>query len=222
VGDTTGYGTTAVGASVAGFKKDGANVVYQAQIDATQPDVTPDMLRMKSAEAEVIVVWSVSTGMESRLMNTRASMGWDVPLVGHPAMGSGEVGKLIAKPENWEKVYNVGYRSCSYGPDGKLPPRTQEFVDRVKGKIELSDTSLWWILSSVDAVNLIVKAVAETGSTAGEDFIRYWNTLDKYPGLFGTYTFTSQQHNGYPTEEVVMSRANSQRDGAFALAPGYG
>jgi branched-chain amino acid transport system substrate-binding protein len=221
VGDTTGYGTTAVGASVAAFKKDGANVVYQAQIDATQPDVTPDMLRMKSAGAEAIVVWSVSTGMESRLMNTRASMGWDVPLVGHPAMGSGEVGKLIAKPENWEKVYIVGYKSCSYGPDGKLPPRTQEFVDRVKGKVELSDTSLWWVLSSVDAVNLIAKAVAETGSTASEDFIRYWNTLDKHPGLFGTYTFTPQQHNGYPTDEVVMSRANSQRDGAFALAPGY-
>jgi branched-chain amino acid transport system substrate-binding protein len=33
VGDTTGYATTAAGASVAAFKKDGANVVYQAQID---------------------------------------------------------------------------------------------------------------------------------------------------------------------------------------------
>jgi branched-chain amino acid transport system substrate-binding protein len=108
VGDTTGYGTTAAGASVAAFKKDGANVVYQAQIDATQPDVTPDMLGMRSAGAEAIVVWSVSTGMESRLMNTRANLDWDVPLVGHPAMGSGEVGKLIAKPENWDKVYIVG------------------------------------------------------------------------------------------------------------------
>jgi branched-chain amino acid transport system substrate-binding protein len=63
--------------------------------------------------------------------------------------------------------------------------------------------------------------MAETGSTASEDFIRYWNTLNKYPGLFGTYTFTPQQHNGYPMDEVVMSRANSRRNGAFALAPGY-
>jgi branched-chain amino acid transport system substrate-binding protein len=62
--------------------------------------------------------------------------------------------------------------------------------------------------------------VAETGSTASEDFIRYWNTLNKYPGLFGTYTF-APQHNGYPMDEVVMSRANSRRNGAFALAPGY-
>src|ERR1700722_18923286 len=35
IGDTTGYGVTAVGASVTAFKKDGADVVYQANIDAT-------------------------------------------------------------------------------------------------------------------------------------------------------------------------------------------
>src|SRR5476649_1998086 len=45
IGDTTGYGVTAVGASVAAFKKDGAEVVYQANIDSTQPDMTPDLLR---------------------------------------------------------------------------------------------------------------------------------------------------------------------------------
>jgi branched-chain amino acid transport system substrate-binding protein len=221
VGDTTGYGTTAVKDSVEAFKKDGAEVVYQAQIDATQPDVTPDMLRMKSAGAEVIVVWSVSTGMEARLMNTRATMAWDVPFVGHPAMGSGEVGQLVTKPENWDKVYMIGYRSCSFDANGKLPARTQEFVDQVKGKIQLSDTSLWWVVLGVDAVNLVAKAFAETGSTTNEAIIGYWNTLQKYPGLFGSYSFTPQQHNGYPTEDVIMSKANSQKDGAFALAPGY-
>src|ERR1700761_2980792 len=89
VGDTTGYGVTAVGASVAAFKKDGADVVYQANIDATQPDMTPDMLRAKNAGAEAIVVWSVATGMEARMFNTRAAMNWDVPFVGHPSLASG-------------------------------------------------------------------------------------------------------------------------------------
>ena len=87
IGDTTGYGVTAVGASVAAFKKDGADVVYQANVDATQPDMTPDMLRAKNAGAEAIVVWSVSTGMEARMFNVRAVLNWDVPFVGHPSMG---------------------------------------------------------------------------------------------------------------------------------------
>ena len=221
VGDTTGYGTSAVNASVAAFKKDGAKVVYQAQIDATQPDVMPDMLRMKNGGAQAIVVWSVSTGMEARLFNTRATLKWDVPFVGHPAMGSGEVGNLVSKPENWDKVYIIGYRSCSFSADGKLPARTAAFVASVQGKIRLDDTSLWWVVSGVDAVNLVAKAVAETGSSTSADIIGYWNTLKQYPGLFGKYTYTPEQHNGYPTDEVVMSKANSVHDGAFALAPGY-
>src|ERR1700734_507425 len=60
LGDTTGYGLPAVGAWVAAFKKDGADVVYQANIDAPQPDMTPDMLRARNAGAEVIVMWSVN------------------------------------------------------------------------------------------------------------------------------------------------------------------
>jgi branched-chain amino acid transport system substrate-binding protein len=222
VGDTTGYGTTAVNASVAAFKEDGANVVYQAQIDATQPDVMPDMLRMKNGGAKAIVVWSVSTGMEARLFNARATLDWDVPFVGHPAMGSGEVGQLVAKPENWDKVYIIGYRSCSFDDSGKLPGRTQQFVDNVNGKIRLDDTSLWWVVSGIDAVNLIASAVEAADSTAADDIVRQWNTLKNYPGLFGDFTYMPEQHNGYPTDEVVMSKANSAHDGAFALAPGYG
>jgi branched-chain amino acid transport system substrate-binding protein len=221
IGDTTGYGTTAVNYSVAGFKKDGVEVVYQANVDATQPDMTPDMLRAKNSGAEAIVVWSVTTGMEARMFNTRAAMKWDVPFVGHPSLSSGEIAGLVDKPENWKKVYAVGYRSCSYDANGKLPARTQELVDRIKGKVALSDTLLWWVAGGVDAVNLIAKAVEVTGSSSGDDIIKYWNSLTKYPGYFGEYTFTASQHNGYPTEDIVMSEASTAKDGAFNLAPGY-
>src|ERR1700736_6844344 len=143
IGDTTGYGVTALGASVAAFKKDGADVVYQANIDATQPDMTPDMLRARNAGAEVIVVWSVATGMEARMFNTRAAMNWDVSFVGHPSLASGELAGLVDKPANWEKVYAIGYKSCSYDGAGKLPPKTQDLVDRLtKANVALNDTLL--------------------------------------------------------------------------------
>ena len=220
IGDTTGYGVAALNASVAGLKKDGAEVVYQANIDATQPDMTPDMLRARNAGTEAIVVWSTSTGMDARLFNTRATIGWDVPFVGHPSMSSGEIGNLVEKKANWEKVYAIGYRSCSYDDTGKLPPRSQELVERLKGKVSLSDTLLWWVAGGIDAVNLVAKAV-ETGSSSSEDIIKYWNSLKKYPGYFGDYTFSSTEHNGYPTEDVVMSAASTAKDGTFKFAPGY-
>jgi branched-chain amino acid transport system substrate-binding protein len=223
IGDTTGYGVTALGASVAVFKKDGADVVYQTNIDSTQPDMTPDMLRARNAGAEVIVVWSVSTGMEARMFNTRAAMNWDVPFAGHPSMSSGEIAGLVEKPENWKKVYVVGYRSCSYDASGKLPAKSQDLVDRLlKANVSIKDTLLWWIADGVDAIDLIAKAVEQSGSTDGEGIIKYWNSLSKYPGYFGNFAFSPTQHNGYLTEEIVMSEASTAKNGAFNLAPGYG
>ena len=222
VGDTTGYGTTTVGSSAAAFAKRGAEVVYKATIDATQPDLTPDMLRMKNAGAEAIAVWTVSPGLISRLMNVRANLGWDVAFIGHPAMGSGEVGKLVAKPENWGKTYILGFKNCSYRPDGKLPAHVQDFVDRTRGKIELEDTTLWWVLSGVDAINLIAGAVKETGSSDPAAIIGHWNAVKDYPGLFASYTWSKDEHNGLPQGDLVMSEANTQKLGAYRLAPGYG
>jgi branched-chain amino acid transport system substrate-binding protein len=222
IGDTTGYGTTAVGASVAAFKKDAAEVVYQANIDATQPDMTPDMLRAKNAGAEVIVVWSVTTGMEARMFNTRAAMNWDVAFVGHPSLASGELAGLVEKPENWKKVYAIGYKSCSYDAAGKLPPKSEDLVARLtKAGVKLDDTLLWWVAGGIDAIELITKGVAESGSTDSAGIVAYWNTLSKYPGYFGNYSFSPTQHNGFLTEEIVMSEASTARNGAFALAPGY-
>jgi branched-chain amino acid transport system substrate-binding protein len=219
--DATGYGTSAHDDSVASFKKAGMDVVYDAVIDPAQPDVTPDMLRSKNAGAEVIVSWTVSSGMAARMMNSRAALNWDVPIAGHPALGTGEIGKLVNKPEYWDKVYQVGYRSCSYGADGKLPKASQEFVDSVRGKFPLQDTSLWWIASGVDAIRLIAEAVAKTGSSDSDKIIGYWNTLQMWPGLYGHYSFSQTEHNGFLGTDVVMSKANTAREGAFDLAPGY-
>ncbi len=221
-GDTTGYGVSAVAASAAAFKAAGADVVSVANIDATQPDMTPDMLRAREAGAEVIVLWSVSTGMAARLFNTRGTMGWDVAFAGHPSLASGEIAGLITKPSYWEKVYVVGYRSCSYDANGKLPARSQELLAKLAGKVNLDDTLLWWVACGIDAVNLVASAVKATGESSSAAIIGHWNTLSPYPGYFGDFVFSAQQHNGYPPDGVVMSKANSAKAGAFSLAPGYG
>ncbi len=165
VGDTTGYGTTATKASVADFQQAGAEVVYQGLIESTQADVSTEVRRMQNAGAEVVVPWSVTTGWMARLLNARGGLNWDVPFAGHPSLGSGEVQKLLEKPQYWDKVYLVGYRSCSYTGDGQLPPRTRDFIARLKGKVVLADTTLWWVAAGYDAVQLVAKAVQATGST---------------------------------------------------------
>ena len=222
LGDTTGYGTTAVAAAAADVTSHGGEVVYRGLIDANQADVSADLLHARSTGAEAILLWSDSTGLIARLINARARMSWDVPMVGHPAMGAGAVAKLLSKPSNWEKVYQVGYASCSFGADGKLPARSAEFVARFSQHGALSDTLLWWVACGYDAVQLFGKAVHATGSTDHAALVKWFNQLGAYPGVFGDYRFSATEHNCYPTSEIVMSAANSFKDGAFALAPGYG
>ncbi len=217
-GDTTGYGTTAVTDSVAAFGKDGAHVTYRAQIDSTQPDVSPDMLRARESGAKAIVIWTVAVGLLARIMNARAAMGWDVPILGHPALGTGDIRGLLDKPANWDKVYAVGYRSCSFDAAGQLPERSRQFVAALAGKVNLQDSLLWWVACGNDAVHLIASAVEEGGDGPGA-IVAAWNKVRDYPGVFGAYSFSPTDHNGYPQDGVVMSRANSQKDGAFVLAP---
>lgn len=222
ISDTTGYGTASVNAYAPMLKAKGAEVVYQGNVDAANPDLKPELLRMQSAGAEAIMPWSVNAGFLSRIINTRGQMGWDVPIVGQTTLGSGQTKDLLEKPDYWAKVYPNNFRPVCYGAGGQLTDRTRAFLDRLKSaKIDMGDTLLWWIALGYDSPHMIAEAMKNAG-TEPEQIVGYLNKLKGFPGVYGDITFTPQQHNGYPDDEVVMVEANSLKNGAFNLAPGYG
>jgi branched-chain amino acid transport system substrate-binding protein len=99
-------------------------------------------------------------------------MGWDVPFIGHPTMGAGEVGRLIAKPENWQKTYILGFKNCSYGPGRQASGARAGVRGPHPRQDRTDDTILWWVLCGVDAIDLIARAVQEAGSTDAAAIIR--------------------------------------------------
>ncbi|GEP59963.1 ABC transporter substrate-binding protein [Reyranella soli] len=220
VSDTTGYGTASANTYVPMLKAKGAEVVYTNHVDAANPDLKPELLRMQSAGAQAIMPWSVNAGFLSRILNTRGAMGWDVPVVGQTTLGSGQTKALLEKPENWNKVYSNNFRNCCY-VNGKLPPRAADYVERLKKeKIEFADTLLWWVALGWDGAFMMADALKNAG-TKNEDIVAYMNKVKDWPGIYGTVTWTPEQHNGFPDQEVVMCEVNSLRDGAFNIAPGY-
>jgi branched-chain amino acid transport system substrate-binding protein len=221
ISDTTGYGTASVNAYVPMLKTRGADVVYQGNVDAANPDLKPELLRMQSAGAEAIMPWSVNAGFLSRIINTRGDMAWDVPICGQTTLGSGQTKALLEKPEYWAKVYPNNFKPVCYQPGGKLPDRTSAFLDRLKSaKVDLSDTLLWWVGVGYDSPYMFSQAIKAVG-TDPQQIVGYLNQLKAFPGVYGDISFTPDQHNGYPDDEVVMVEANSLKDGAFNLAPGY-
>ena len=220
IGDTTGYGTASVNTYLPMLKAMGADVVYSGNVDAANPDLKPDMLRMQSGGAEAIMPWSVNAGFLSRICNTRGNMGWDVPIVGQTTLGSGQTKALLEKPEYWNKVYSNNFRKCCY-VNGKLQPKTEEYVQRLKAaKIDFADTLLWWVAMGWDAAHVMADTFTNAG-TKNDDIVAYMNKIKDWPGVYGTVTWTPEQHNGFQDEEVIMCEVNSLKDGAFNIAPGY-
>jgi len=222
ISDTAGYGTASLNAYVPMLKEMKAEVVYQASIDAANPDLKPEILRMQSAGAEAIMPWSVNAGFLSRIINTRGQLAWDVPICGQTTLGSGQTKALLEKPEYWNKVYPNNFRPVCYGAGGKLPDRTVAFLDRLKShKIDMGDTLLWWIALGYDSPNMIAQAMKAVGPEP-EKLVGYLNQLKDFPGVYGDISFTKDKHDGYRDDQVVIVEANSLKDGAFNLAPGYG
>ena len=129
---------------------------------------------------------------------------------------------LLEKPEYWAKVYPNNFRPVCYATGGKLSDRTNAFVDRIRGaKIDMADTLLWWIALGYDSPRMIAEAMKNVG-TEPEKIVGYLNKLGEFPGVYGNISFTADRHDGYPDNEIVMVEANSLKEGAFNLAPGYG
>ena len=222
ISDTTGYGTSSLEAYVPLLKKmPGVEVVYQSAVESNNPDLKPEVLRMQAAGAEAIMPWSVNAGFLARLINARGEMGWDLPIVGQTTLGSGQTKALLAKPAFWDKVYPNNFRNCCYDASGKLPAVMVEFTDRLKAaKVESADTLLWWIAMGYDGPRIIADAVKEVGTDPAA-IGDYWSKLTAWKGTYGTITWKPDLHDGFQDNEIVMCQANSLKDGAFTLAPGY-
>jgi branched-chain amino acid transport system substrate-binding protein len=94
-------------------------------------------------------------------------------------------------------------------------------VDRLrKANIEMSDTLLWWIALGYDGPRLIADAIKAAG-TEPEAIASYWSKTTRWPGVYATITWTPDLHDGFQSNEIIMCQANSLKDGAFTLAPGY-
>ena len=222
IGDATGYGTATVNLSEQELKKLGANISYKALIEANQSDVTTDIQKAKNSGADVVLIWSSSAALTARLINARAEANWTVPIVGHPSLGSGSVKPLLTKPENWNAVYNIGYKQTSFDAAGKLPKGTAKFLAAVVSKkVRIDDTTLWWIAAGNDAVQLIRRGYEGSGTSKPDDVKKALESLRGFTGAFGNYTYTTTNHNGYDINDIVMNRADSFKDGSYTLAPGY-
>lgn len=221
IGDTTGYGTSSAKTAQELLEKAGVKPVYSVLLDPNKTDLTDELNKAKAAGADVIMPWSAATGLLGRLLNARGDMGWAVPVVGHPALMAPQIRSLLNKPKYWEQTYAAGYVSTSYDESGKLPPRTQALMDKVRPSLggEKIDLLFWWVAMGYDTVKVIEHAVKKANGTDPAAIQRALEQTDKFEGVYATYSWGPQQRNGFPDNNMAVNEANTFREGSFKLAP---
>ena len=221
IGDTSGYGTASSKLAQDLLDKAGVKPVYVALVDPNKTDLTDELSKARAAGADVIMPWSAATGLLARLFNTRGDMGWDVPIVGHPAMMAPPVRPLLNKPEYWKNAFAAGYVSTTYDAKGKLPPRTQALMDKIRPKLGKGDIDFmfWWIALGYDTVKIVEHAVKTAGSTDPAAIGKALESTHDFPGAYASYSWSKENRNGYPDHGIVMNVAGSFKDGSFVAAP---
>ena len=221
IADTSGYGTASAKSAIALLEKAGVKPVYSVLIDANKTDVMDEMTKARNAGADIVMPWSAATGLLGRLLNARGEMGWDVNVVGHPALMAAQIRKLLNKPEYWEKTYAAGYVSTTYLPDGILPAPTQALVNKVRPLIgggEI-DITFWWVALGYDTVKMVEHAIKKAGSTDPAAIQKVMEETKNFPGVYATYSYSLTQRDGFPDSNMIMNTANTFKDGSFKPAP---
>ncbi len=221
IADTSGYGTASAKTAQELLDKAGIKPVYSVLVDPNKTDLSDEMNKAKAAGADVVMPWSAATGLLGRLLNARGDMGWNVPVVGHPALMAAQIRKLLNKPEYWDNTFAAGYQSTTFGADGKLPERTQALVDKVRPKTgggEI-DVLFWWIAMGYDTVKLIEHAAKTAGSLDPAAIQKALENTKDFRGVYATYSFGPTERNGVPDSNMMMNAANTFKDGSFKAAP---
>ena len=220
IGDTSGYGTSSAKTAAELLDKAGIKPVYSVLIDPNKTDLTDEMNKAKAAGADVVMPWSAATGLLARLLNTRGDMGWDVPIVGHPALMAPAIKKLLNKPEYWGNAVAAGYVSTTYDEKGKLPAKTQALIDKLHGKMGTGeiDYMLWWVALGYDTVKIVEYAVKQANGTDPKVIQKVLENTKGLQGVYATYSWSAAQRNGFPDHQIVMNQANSFKDGAYRAA----
>jgi len=221
IADTSGYGTASARSAEQLLDKAGIKPVYVVLVDPNKTDLSDEMNKAKAAGADVVMPWSAATGLLGRLLNARGDMGWNVPVVGHPALMAAQIRKLLNKPEYWDNTFAAGYQSTTYGADGKLPERTQALVDKVRGKLgggEI-DVLFWWVALGYDTVKIIEHAAKTAGSFDPAAIQKALESTKDFRGVYTSYSWSATERNGFPDANMAMNAASTFKDGSFKPAP---
>lgn len=213
ISDNGGMSKAAVSEIVDYMKSRNVAPVIVQEFPFRAEDITPQLFSMKNAGAQAILLIN-SIGDDSRkLLENRADIGWDVPVLANQTMTNYAVGNAqILGKQAFEKVYStqfVGMTYCPSDPVGESPfakfaQRAQAQVpnlDRMGGAPSLTPYYIQPLIMAA-AIN----GAGKTDGPAVASWIE--NNAGKIPAIIGPLQASNKDHF-LPAPEAIKVVKNA-------------
>jgi len=181
----------------------GAPAVGFEKFNWNDPDMSPQLLRLKNGGADAIVM--VANAPEgAQVVKSRAKIGWDVPTISHWGISGGRFPELTG--ELADSVVFVQ----TYSFFGKQSEVGERVIAALKTKYGLKGPED--ILAPVgtanayDAMHLVALALDKAGAADGAKLRDALENLGEYKGLIKTYKrpFTPEEHDALNESDYVL------------------
>lgn len=183
----------ALGAQPVGFEKFNWN----------DPDMSPQLLRLKASGADALVM--VANAPEgAQVVKSRAKIGWEVPTISHWGISGGRFPELTG--ELSESVVFVQ----TYSFFGKQTEVGDHVISALKAKYGLKGPedllAPVGTANAYDAMHLVGLAIEKAGAADGAKIRDALENLGEYHGLIKTYRrpFTPQEHDALNENDYIL------------------
>jgi branched-chain amino acid transport system substrate-binding protein len=186
------------------FGEKGIKAVGVERFNWNDPDMTPQLLRLKSAGADHIVL--VANAPEgAQVLRSKAKLGWDTAMISHWGISGGRFAELTGDLSEGVTFLQT------YTFSGKQNERGQYVLKMLREKYGVKEPgdviAPVGTANAYDGLHLVALALDQSGSTEGSkvrDALE--NLKGEYKGLIKTYKrpFTPDQHDALTDEDYVM------------------
>ena len=175
------------------------------KLEQTDVDVTPQLLRLKAAGADCIVLVA-NAAPGAQMMKSRDRMGWKVPVVSHWGISGGRFDELVG--ETAGDVHFVQTYSFFSKPTDVSKRVMAALSTRYSVKSPAEVIAPVGTANAYDAMHLLAKAIDKAKSLDGDAIRKSMEQIDEHVGLIKTYKspFSADDHEGLAPDDYIMVR----------------
>jgi branched-chain amino acid transport system substrate-binding protein len=186
------------------FGEKGIKAVGVERFNWGDPDMSPQLLRLKNAGADHIVL--VANAPEgAQVLRSKAKLGWDTAMISHWGISGGRFAELtgdLSEGVTFLQTYTFFGKQNERGQYVLKVLREKHGIKEPGDVIAPVGTA-----NAYDGLHLVALAIEQAGATDGSKVRDALESLkSEYKGLIKSYKrpFTAEQHDALTDEDYVM------------------